>query len=104
MAIESGLRLAFVGWGAIARTAARLLGDAPVEIVAIAVRDTAAARADIPASARVIDDPDELAATRPDVVAEAAGREAVGPWGRAALEAGSDFIVSSVSALSLIHI
>jgi len=100
VAIESGLRLAFVGWGAIARTAARLLRDAPVEIVAGAGRGRSAARPEIPATARVIDDPDQLAATRPDVVAEAAGREAVGPWGRAALEAGSDFIVSSVSAFA----
>lgn len=98
------VRLAFIGWGAIARTAAEMLGGAPVEIAAVAVRDPASERPDLPASARVMTDPGELAAARPDVVAEAAGRESVGPWGRAALEAGADFIVSSVSAFADPHL
>jgi aspartate dehydrogenase len=34
------------------------------------------------------------------VVAETAGRDAVGPWGRATLEAAADFIVSSASAFA----
>lgn len=96
----SVLRIAFVGWGAMARTACRLLDDSPVEIVAVAVRAGSDPPADLPAGARLITAPDQLAATRPEVVAETAGRDAVGPWGRAALEAGADFIVSSASAFA----
>lgn len=98
------LRVAFVGWGAIARAACRLLEDpesgAPIEVVAIAVRDGSAARTDLPAGARLVTEPDDLTAVAPDVVAEAAGRDGVAPWGRAALSAGADFVVSSVSALA----
>ncbi len=94
------LRVVFVGWGAIARTAAQLLLDAPIELVAVAVRDLATPRPDLPPSAQLITDPVELRATRPEVVAEAASRESVGPWGRAGLEAGADFVVSSVSAFA----
>lgn len=92
------LRLAFIGWGAIARTAADMLRDEPIEIVAVAATDWSIPRPAIPSTAVPITAPDELAATRPDVVAEAAGRESVRPWGSAALAAGADFIVSSVSA------
>jgi len=92
------VRLAFVGWGAIARAAAQVLRHAPVEIVAVAVHDRSAERPDLPVTATLITDPAQLAATDPDVVAEAAGRESVEPWGRAALAAGADFVVSSVSA------
>jgi aspartate dehydrogenase len=94
------LRLALIGWGAIGKTVGRLLAESHIEIVAIAVRDTDTKRADLPAGATLISDPEELAGFQPDVVAEAAGRESVEPWGRAALEAGADFIVSSVSAFA----
>lgn len=94
------MRLALIGWGAIARTTSRLLVDTPVEIVAVAVQDPSESRPDLPPTAALLSEPDELAATRPDVVAEAASRESVGPWGRAALEAEADFIVSSASAFA----
>ena len=94
------LRIAFVGWGAMARTASRLLDDSPVEIVAVAVRDGSEPPPDLPPGAHLITSPDELASRFPDVVAETAGRAAVGPWGRATLEAGADFIVSSASAFA----
>jgi aspartate dehydrogenase len=94
------LRLAFIGWGAIARTAAEMLSGSAVQIVAVATTDSSVARENLPATARVITSPDELAATKPHVVAEAASRDAVEPWGRAALGAGADFIVSSVSAFA----
>lgn len=74
--------------------------DEVIKIVAVAVRDSSIPRPDLPPGAQLITDPAELAATKPDVVAEAAGRESVEPWGRAALEAGADFIVSSVSAFA----
>ena len=100
MPTKPTLRLVFIGWGAISRTAAEMLSDAPVNIVAVAARDSAAPATDLPLGAQLITDPAELAAIDPDVVAEAASRESVGPWGRAALEAGADFIVSSVSAFA----
>ncbi len=100
VAIKPTLRVAFVGWGAIARTAAEMLTRRSVEIVAVATRDASLSRDVIPSTARVITDPDELQSIEAHVVAEAASREAVGPWGHAALAAGSDFIVSSVSALA----
>lgn len=98
--VEQPLRLALIGWGAIGRTTERLLRQSPVEVVAVGVRDPATERPELPASARLITDPEQLIQTRPDVVAEAAGRESVGPWGRAALAAGADLIVSSMSAFA----
>lgn len=100
MPTKPALRVAFIGWGAIARTAAHMLRDAHVEIVAVARRDWPVGGPDLPATARPITSPEELAAFRPDIVAEAASRESVGQWGRAALEAGADFLVSSVSAFA----
>lgn len=94
------MRLVLVGWGAISQTVAGLLTDQSVEIVAVAVRDLASERPGLPSGSRLISDPSELAGCRPDVVAEAAGRDSVGPWGHASLEAVADFIVSSVSALA----
>ena len=98
----AGLRLVLVGWGAIARAAARLLLDrgTPVEIVAVAVRDPARPRPDLPAEARLLAGPQELGQIEAAMVIEAAGRHTVVPWGRAALEAGLDFVVTSVSAFA----
>ncbi len=97
-----GLRLAVVGWGAIARAAARLLRerDAPVEIAAVAVRDRARPRPDLPPETRRLTGPRDLGQVEADMVIEAAGRHTVVPWGRAALEAGLDFVVTSVSAFA----
>jgi len=97
-----GLRLAFVGWGAIARAAARLLvrRGAPVRIVAVAVRDPAKPRPDLPPEARLLTSPQGLGQVGADLVVEAAGRYTVAPWGRAALGEGLDFVVTSVSAFA----
>lgn len=100
MVPDSRLRVALIGWGAIGRTVGGLLADAPIDIVAVGVRDPLAERSALPAGATAIADPAELAAFAPHLVAEAAGRESVGPWGRAALRCGADFIVSSMSAFS----
>ena len=100
MTAPSRLRVAIVGWGAIGQTVGRMLGAAPVEIVAVAVREAEVERVGLPASARLITEPSQLASTKPDLVAEAAGRESVETWGRAALAARADFIVSSVSAFA----
>lgn len=94
------LRLALVGWGAINRAAVAGLAAEPVRVVAVARRDWSGGSHDLPASATAITDPSELAATRPDLVVEAASRESVGEWGRAALTAGIDFVVTSVSAFA----
>ena len=53
---------------------------------------------DIPAGARLITDPQDLATLDLDLVVEAAGREAVGIWGEAALRHAPAFAVASTSA------
>lgn len=91
------MRLVLVGWGAIGSEVVRLLSvrNAPVEVIAVAVRDTARS---LPHP--LITDPRELATLRPDLVVEAAGRAAVMPWGEAALRAGADFAPASTSAFA----
>lgn len=91
------MRLVLVGWGAIGSEVARLLAErkAPVDLVAVAVRRPSR---NLPCP--VITDPGELAAFRPDLVVEAAGRAAVKPWGEAALAAGADFAPASTSAFA----
>ena len=80
------LRLALIGWGAINRRVAELLAErgGDIVIVAVAVRNAAAA-GDIPRGAKLITTPDELTNLDLDLIVEAAGREAVGIWGEAAL-------------------
>jgi len=94
------LRLAFVGWGAIATRVAELLTErqAAIDIVAIAVRDAAKARPNMPAGARLISGPSELAGLGLDMVIEAAGRASVPVWAEAALRHSRRFVVSSTSA------
>jgi len=94
-------RLVLVGFGAIGRTVAQLLqGVSGIELVAVAVRDPMMPRPGLSESVELIDDPVALARLAPEIVAEAAGRDSVGPWGLAALGCGADFVVSSVSALA----
>lgn len=94
-----GVRIAIIGWGAIARTAVGMLTEPSIEIVAIATR-TPRSMSELPEGVKPILQPDELCSVRPDVVAEAASRESVGPWGIQALKCKADFIVSSVSAFA----
>lgn len=92
--------ICLVGWGAIGQRVAALLSarGAPVRIAAIAVRDPDAPREGVPEGARLIKDPADLPQDAGiTLVVEAAGRPAVGPWGRAALASGMDFAVSSTS-------
>ena len=93
--------ICLVGWGAIGNRVAQLLAErgTPARIAAVAVRDPDAARAGLPAQARLISDPGELAGIEATLVVEAAGRGSVAPWAEAALAAGMDFAVSSTSAL-----
>ena len=92
--------ICLVGWGAINQRVAAILAErsSPVTIVAVAVRDPEREREDLPAGARLITQPGDLAATGATLVIEAAGRDSVLPFGRAALAAGMDFAVSSTSA------
>lgn len=90
--MTKSVRVVLVGWGAIGRTVGRLLteSDADVELVGVAVRSSAAPREGMPSGTPLLTDPSELTALAPDVVAEAAGRETVAPWGRAALGTGAE--------------
>ncbi len=101
MSAAKPVRVALIGWGAIGQASAKLLDDKlDTEIVAVAVRDISTPRPELSPSAVLVTEPSQLLELRPDIVAEAAGRESVAPWGRATLLAGVDFVVSSVSAFA----
>ncbi|PVB59891.1 aspartate dehydrogenase [Labrenzia sp. 011] len=93
-------KICIIGWGAIGKRVADLLRErkSPTEIVAVAVRDLACPRPDLPEGAKVIAAPDSLATCGATLAVEVAGRGSVLPYGRAALSAGMDFAVSSTSA------
>lgn len=91
------MRLVLIGWGAIAQRVAAMLPEG-VDLVAVGLR--AGSGAVLPDGLRRLDQPGDLAALAPDLVIEAAGRGAVGPWGMAALAAGADFVPASTSALT----
>lgn len=94
------LRVALIGWGAISRRVVELLSSrAPddVVVVAIGVRDAARASS-IPASARILSAPEELADLDLDLVVEAASRDAVAVWGDCALRHARALVVTSTSA------
>jgi len=94
------LRLALIGWGAINRRVAQLLSEraaGDVAIVAVGVRDVAAAT-ELPPGAVAIAEPGDLAGLDLGLVVEAAGREAVASWGAASLQHASAFVVASTSA------
>ncbi len=95
-------RIVLVGWGAIGRRVAALLREreAPVRVVAVAVRDPARERADLPEGARLIGAPGDLASLDATLVVEAAGRASLRPFAEAALALGLDVAVSSTSALT----
>ncbi len=98
--MTSRLRVALVGWGAINRTVAKLVADHQIDIVAVGVRSLDGERSGLPDGTQLVTSPSQLAELDISLVAEAAGRESVDPWGHATLRNGSDFIVSSVSALA----
>lgn len=96
------LRVALVGWGAIARRFAELLlarNEGRVVLCGVCLASDRA-EADLPAGVPRIADAQQLAAACPDVVVEAAGREAVSQWGEAALTHSDAFIVASTSAFA----
>jgi aspartate dehydrogenase len=96
-------RLCLIGAGAIGQRVAELLtkrvGEA-IELVAVAERPDSAVKSWWPASVRVLTDPRGLTDIRPDIVIEAASRQAVKEWGDAALRCARKLIVCSASALT----
>jgi aspartate dehydrogenase len=98
--MQTGARIAFIGWGAINSRLGALLAErkTPIEIVGIATIDTAEARAALPAGVHFLKSPAELAALKPDLVVEAAGRAAIEQWAPAALAASPEMIIASTSA------
>jgi aspartate dehydrogenase len=99
--VPKNLRLALVGWGAIARRVSSLLYErnAPVEIVGIAVRDAGIQRNAWPDTAALLSRPEDLAGLSAGLVLEAASRAAVEPWGLEALRTAPALGVVSTSAL-----
>jgi aspartate dehydrogenase len=98
--MQGRLRLVFIGFGAINSRVADLLKarNAPVDLVAVATKDDPAERARIPAGVPFLSAPSELAALKPDLVIEAAGRAAIDTWAPAALAASPRTIIASTSA------
>jgi aspartate dehydrogenase len=98
--MQGRLRLVFIGFGAINSRVADLLTarNALVDLVAVATKDDPAERARIPASVPFLASPSELAALKPGLVIEAAGRAAIDAWAPAALAAAPAMIIASTSA------
>ena len=95
-------RICMIGWGAINRRVGQLLearSGTGLAVVAIAVRDPARIKDEVPPGIRLISSPDEIGGLDLDLVVEAAGHEAVKMWGKATLRAGVDLMISSTGAL-----
>jgi aspartate dehydrogenase len=94
------LRLVFIGFGAINSRVADLLKTrgAAVDIVGVATKDDPAERARIPQGVPFLASPSDLAALKPGLVVEAAGRAAIEAWAPAALAASPAMIIASTSA------
>lgn len=94
------LRVVFIGYGAINSHVGELLKKrgAAVEIVGVATRDDPVERARIPQGVNFLASPAELAALKPDLVVEAAGRAAIDAWAPTALAASPCMIIASTSA------
>ncbi len=92
--------IVLVGFGAIGSTLARLLQErgGATRVAAIGLRYSSQTRTGLPVGVPVLTHPSQLAAVDAGLVVEVAGRDAVAPWGRAALGAGKSFAVSSASA------
>ncbi len=100
--MSRNLRVVFIGYGAINSRVGELLKQrgAPVEIVGVATRDDPAERARIPRGVLFLSSPSELAALKPELVVEAAGRAAIDAWAPAALAAAPLVVIASTSAFT----
>jgi len=98
--MQRNLRVAFIGWGAINSRVGDLLKQrgAPIEIVGVATKDDPIERARIPAGVPFLASPADVAALKPDLVVEAAGRAAIDAWAPAVLAAAPLMIIASTSA------
>ena len=96
------VRVVLLGLGAINTRVAELLHarEADFTVVGVARRSTAMPALPALACAKRITDSSELTGLSPDVILEAASREAVREWGGAALGAAKRVILSSTSALA----
>jgi aspartate dehydrogenase len=93
-------RVALIGFGAIGGGLAELVADdpnSPVDIVGALVRSVDRAA---PPSVPLVGSLDELLDLAPDVVAEAAGHEALRSYGPACLERSVPLVVLSTGALA----
>jgi aspartate dehydrogenase len=92
------LKIVFIGWGAINSRVGTLLAErgAPIDIVGVA---TKSGRPSGPAGVPSLAGPASLAELNPDLVVEAASREAVAVWAPVALRVAKAMIVTSTSAL-----
>lgn len=91
-------RIALIGYGAIAAELADALVAAGHQ-VAVLLKPGSASRQRVREGLGLVADAAELAASRPDLVIEAAGHEAVRQVVPALLEAGLPVLVSSIGAL-----
>jgi aspartate dehydrogenase len=96
------VRIVLLGLGAINRRVVHLLQsrNSRAKIVGVIVKHPEAISAEIIAEATVIGSPNTLIELCPDIVLEAASREAVQEWGDVALRAARRFVVSSASAFA----
>lgn len=93
-------RIVLLGLGAINRRVASLLRSrqSTAAIVGVIVKHPESLPSELIEGAAVIASPSDLIALAPDVILEAASREAVREWGDSALRAAWRFVVSSASA------
>ncbi len=97
------MRLGMIGQGAIARIALETLRKcqtAKADEVIILTREGASDLKLQDCSTRSVDRLEALIDARPQLVCEAAGHEAVRAYGVAVLNAGIDFIITSIGALA----
>lgn len=96
-------KIALLGYGAIGKAVHRLLLShaEQLEVVAILVRDRAAALALTPqADALLVDSLTQVLQRQPTLVVECAGHQAVDLYGVTVLQAGIDLLVVSIGALA----
>lgn len=97
------LRVCLIGAGAIGRRFTELVQDRlarSVELVGIAGGSVGTSKDWWPSTARPLNRPADLADAEPDIVVEAASRNAVAEWGPEALRCARKFVVCSASALA----
>lgn len=99
--MRARLRIGFIGWGAISRRAYELATSSGIEFSRLVVCLRADSNAgELPNGAVRVNAPSGLFGQELDMIFEAAGRDAVAEWGRAAMMNSRSFCVCSCSALT----